>query len=246
MNYKVMELSPYEKTVFRAACIGFGVIVGWLFYDNFGIGIIVGILLFLMETSYKLTLLEKRKTKLLSQFKDFMYSLASSISSGRSIAQAMEESIEFWQGTYDDNDYIIKELKSMSKKIKESNIPAIEELRDFAYRTGLEDAEDLVMICETCKTTGGDFAKAINKGADIIGDKITLEKELKTIMSQKKFEGRLVALAPFVLILFIKILSPSYLEPLTMTGPGRVVSTISLVLIIIGVMSIERMNNVEI
>ena len=66
------------------------------------------------------------------------------------------------------------------------------------------------------------------KGADIIGDKIMMEREIQTIMSQKRFEGRIVAASPLGITAVIKIVSPEYLEPLFMTQTGKIVATLSL------------------
>ena len=84
------------------------------------------------------------------------------------------------------------------------------------------------MVCKTCKATGANFFKAAERSAGIIEDKIDIERELSSIMVQKRFEGRVIASSPFGLILMIKILSPDYMAPLYETTLGRAVSTISL------------------
>ena len=180
----------------------------------------------------------------LEQFKDLLYSMSAAVSTGRSLGQAIEESAEFWQGTYGEKDYIMIEISGMVRKMKESNMPDVEVLRDFGDRSGIDDIKDLAMVCTTCKATGGDLSKALTDASDLIGDKITLEKELKSITAQKRFEGRIVSLAPFLLILVIRISSPSYLQPLY--SNGRLISTIALALIICGWILIERVNSIEI
>ena len=106
--------------------------------------------------------------------------------------------------------------------------------------------EDMVMVCNTCKKSGGNLSLALEQCSNIIGDKIDLERELQVVMSQKKFEGRIVAVAPFALLFLIKLILPEYLSPLTETGSGRLVSTISLVLIVSAWIFIERVNNFEV
>ena len=54
--------------------------------------------------------IEKRRRELLIQFRDLLYSVASSVSVGRSMTQALEESLNFWNGMYDENDLIITDL----------------------------------------------------------------------------------------------------------------------------------------
>lgn len=247
MNYKNAELSIYEKGVLLVGVALTGLISGWLFYDSLVVGAAAGVIIFYsVRSPYIKNLTEKRQSVLLLQFRDLLYSVSTAVSAGRSLGQALEESVDFWQGTYDERDYIIIELKDMVRKMRESNMSDIDVLEDLAERSGLEDIRDLVMVCDTCKKAGGDFVRALNKSADMIGDKITLERELKTMMAQKKFEGRVVSAAPFVLIFAIKILSPSYLLPLTATGAGRITATAALAMIGAGGLLIERVNNIEI
>ena len=69
---------------------------------------------------------------------------------------------------------------------------------------------------------------------------------MKSITAQKKFESKIVALAPIVMILAIKLLSPSYMIPLYETNAGKIVSTVSLALTASGFIAIERVNKIEI
>ena len=246
MNYEELELNFYENVTFYGVLGGMGISIGWLFYDNLYIGIIVGICLYFLKNEYIKFLKHKRKDELLLQFKDLLYSLSTAVTTGRSIRQGIIDSLVFWQGTYNEDDYIMVELKSMITKMEQSNIQDISVLSDFSKRSGIKDIEDMVMVCSTCKRSGGNLSQALEKCSSIIGDKIDMERELQVIMSQKKFEGRIVAVAPFLLLLLMKIIAPEYLLPLTETNTGRIVSTISLVLIIVAWLIIERVNEFEI
>jgi tight adherence protein B len=246
MNYDIWGLSAKENRNFIIGTFTFGIAIGWLFFDNIVIGIVSGIGLFSLKGTYKKLLLDKKKLQVMVQFRDMIYSLSSSVSTGRSIGDAIEESIEFLRGTYDDTDFIICALRHMSESIKKTNAGEIEVLKDFAYESGLDDVKDLVNVCETCKTLGGDLTKALNNSAEIIGDKITMEKELKTIVAQKKLEGRIVAFSPFAILLAIRLLSPAYLEPMYVSSAGTIVSAFALALVIWGWILIERVNSIEI
>ena len=232
--------------IFYTAVMSIGLIIGWIFYDSLIIGCIASILLNGLKDEYKNYLLIKRNQELLLQFRDFLYSLASSSNTGRSIRQGIEESYEFWKNTYREDDYIMVELRTFMEKMEKSNIEDVELLEDFAHRSGLKEIEDMAMICRVCKKTGSSLPKALHQCSTIIGDKIFLEKELRTIMIQKRFEGYVIASAPIVLTLMIKIFSPKYLIPLTQSFTGRVISTISLILIVVAWLIIERVNRIEI
>ena len=161
------------------------------------------------------------------------------------MAQALEESIAFWNGTYASDALMIAELESMVRTMKESHMPDTEVLRDFALRSGLDEAADFAGVYESCKGTGANLIQAVNRAAMIIGDKITLERELQTLMAQKRFESRIIMFSPFGLLLFLKILSPEYLQPLTSTTEGRLISTAALVLIGTACILMERVNRFD-
>ena len=244
-DYRSLELSIREKAALYISAFTAFTVTGWLFYDSFSWGIIFVPLIFKVKAMYAEALNKKKKEKLILQFKDLMYSVSSYVSSGRSLGQSLEESIYFWKGTYDERDYIIKELKFMVKRMNESMERDIDLLKNFAERSGLEDIRDFVTACDICKRTGGNFASAVCRCTDIIGDKISLEKELNTAAAQKRFESRVVGIAPFAIIFFIKLTSPEYLYPLSHTQTGRAVSTVALLMIGYGWVIIERMNRIE-
>lgn len=244
--YDSMDLSTTEKQRFVIAALALGMTTGMLFYDSPVAGIFLTLSCGFYLPRYRQNIREKKKAQLLLQFRDLLYSISSSVSAGRTVAQAMEESVDFWKATYEENDYIMKELTYMNGRIEKSGEKDIDVLRDFAARSGLGDISDFVSVYESCRLTGGDLPRAINRATTIIGDKITLERELKTLMAQKIFESRIVSIAPFVMVLMLKIMSPDYLEPMTATQGGRVITTFALGLMAVALVMMERINKIEI
>ncbi|HZK88432.1 MAG TPA: hypothetical protein VFC27_04680, partial [Anaerovoracaceae bacterium] len=80
-----------------------------------------------------------------------------------------------------------------------------------------------------CKETGGDMEKAIVKTSQIIMEKMNIEKEMRVLSAQKKFEGKLISIMPILVIIFLRITSPSYLEPLYATLAGKIIMSLSLI-----------------
>lgn len=229
-----------------AASLSAGTVTGWLFYDRLQLGLCIsGALFFMAKPRYMRWQLQRRKRILLLQFRDVLYSISSAVSVGRSMAQALEESMDFWKGTYDEKDLIMRELAAMVRQMKEGNARDLDVLKDFAGRSGLQDILDFVMVYENCRTSGADLVKAIDRATGIIGDRIDLERELHMLMAQKQFEGRIIMISPFALLLFLKISSPGFLEPLTASSAGMMVSTAALGLVAASVLLMERVNQFE-
>ncbi len=244
--YDTMDLSADEKLKFALGALTLGMITGILFYDSDLAGIILAACCGMSFPRYRQAQREKKKGQLLIQFRDLLYSISSSVSSGRNVAGALEESVDFWKATYEETDYIMQELRYMNGRIREGGEKDLDVLRDFAQRSGLEDVSDFVSVYESCRHSGGNLPLAINRATSVIGDKITLERELKTMMAQKAFESRIVALAPFAIILLLRVMSPEYLEPMTTTGEGRIITTFALGLMAVSLIMMERINRIEI
>lgn len=244
--YDNTDLSAVEKQKFALGALSLGITTGYLFYDSIAAGIFLALCCGFYLPQYKKRLREKKKSQLLMQFRDLLYSISSSVSAGRTVAQALEESVDFWKATYEETDYIMQELRYMNGRIREGGEKDLDVLRDFAQRSGLEDVSDFVSVYESCRHSGGNLPLAINRATSVIGDKITLERELKTMMAQKAFESRIVALAPFAIILLLRVMSPEYLEPMTTTGEGRIITTFALGLMAVSLIMMERINRIEI
>ena len=156
------------------------------------------------------------------------------------------ESIDYLGASYDDSSMIITELTRMRNRMVNSNEEDSVVLRDFADRSHLEDISDFVSVYETLKSTGGNLALAISRAASVIADKINLEGELKSMMAEKAFEGRIVSLAPIAIVLFLRITSPEYLIPLNESFKGNLIVTFALALMGASLILTERISKVEI
>lgn len=245
--YTKPVLSFRERAVFALGCAAVGMTVGILFYDSPILGVVISLILGLGALpSYKENLGNKHRMELLVQFRDLLYSISASISSGRNMRNALEEAKLFCAAAYEKQDYIMRELDYMTQKLENGNEIDTVVLRDFADRSGLSDIEDFAEVYENCKESGGDLKAAISRATTLIGDKIELESELKSLLAQKLFEGRIVGAAPFAVVLMIKITAPEYMEAMTSTRQGLVLTTLALVLTAAAVRMTERIHKIEI
>jgi tight adherence protein B len=174
-------------------------------------------------------LAEKRKTLLLAQFRDFLYSLSASFAAGRQMRDGLVEARENLRLTYEEKSPMICEITSMLIKLDESRASEEEVLRDFANRSHLEDIRSFFDTYFICRKTGGDMNKVISKTSAMLIEKIGIEKEIHTITSQKSFEGKIISAMPVVVILFLNLVSPAYIEVLYTTATGKLIMTIAMV-----------------
>ena len=241
-----IKLSEKEKLLFFSIILTMAAAVGILFYDSLIVSAILAAVFYAALPRYKEGILKKRRQEMLRQFRDLLYSISASVSSGRNMAGALKEAKTFCGTSYEKTDYIMLELDHMTAMLENGNATDTEVIYDFARRSGLEDIEDFAKIYENCKISGADLKQAINTAVHLIGDKIELEGELQTLLSQKIFEGRIVGLSPFIIVLMIRLTAPDYISPMTESTQGLVVTTIAVGLMLIAAVMTERINKIEI
>lgn len=229
IDYATYELTFNEKMKYSliAAAVLFG--IAYLFYDNLIVSIITAGLGFIYPRFKKKDLNEKRKDELTLQFKEAISSLSSSLAAGQSIENAFSDALKDLKLLYpDDETYIIKEFNLINRRIENGEIVE-RAINDFAKRSDIDDIKNFSNVFITCKRTGGDLVNVIKQTSDIITDKIEIQQDIKVLVSQKKFESKIMAVAPIGIILFLKMSSPDFVAPLfDFSSPGPIIMTIAL------------------
>lgn len=245
-NYSVYELSNREKFLFYL--IGYMSVfsVMFLFYHSILISAVSGLAVHFIIPYIKRYLAAKRMDVLKTQFKDMLYSFSASVAAGRQMEEAIIEAEENLTVMYGDDEPIMKELKYMKINITENKESDKLLLKDFAFRSKIEDIENFVQVYITCRNMGGNIEKIIGHTTEIITDKMSIEREIRAITSQKKTEGRIISLMPLAMLLMLNIFSYSYIEPLYVTVAGRCIMSGGLAAMILGVYLMEKISDVQI
>lgn len=245
-DYSVYDLSGKEKLLFYS--VGYICIftIVYLFYHSLWLSIISGVLVCFFIPYVKKYLAVKRMNLINIQFKDMLYSLSASIAAGRQMEEAIIEAEENLSVMYGDEEPIMMELRYMKINIVENKESDKLLLKDFAFRSKSEDIDNFVQVYITCRNMGGDLEKIIRHTTEILTDKMSIDREIKVITSQKKTEGRIISAMPVIMLLMMNIFSYSYISPLYETAAGRIIMTGALCLMIWGIYLMEKFSEIEI
>lgn len=212
---------------------GITFVIVYIFYHSLIFAMISLMLLKPLDKVYEKYRVKKLRDELNFQFKDLLYSISASTAAGRQMGEALREGLENMKLIYRDDSQIVLKLETIIKRIYQIRESEEIVLIDFAISSKLEDIENFVDAYLTCRTTGGDVEKVVLKSAALIIDKIALKKEIHALTSQKKFEAKLLTAMPLLMLVFLQIVSPDYLEVMYTTLTGRFLMTLSLVGIIL-------------
>lgn len=246
IDYSQYKLSSKEKYSFLTAGYGCIVVIFYLFYHSLIFSLAGGLIISLFIVPFVRWKAEKRQALLITQFKDMLYSMSSYVASNMKITDALEGSMVSLESIYGRESPLVMELEYMIRNIKENKESEIRLLQDFAYRSHCEDIENFVQVYVSCIITGGDMDRVLKNAIDILMDKITIEREIRTLTAQKKLEGNIITVMPVLVIFFLNIFSPEYLTPLYTTLTGRVIMTAAVAGLVISHFMMKKMTSIEV
>lgn len=218
----------------------------YLFYHSFLSASLLGVFVVILRSKAERIMAERRKAKLEAQFKDLLYSLSASVAAGRQMAQAIIEAEENLSLMYDEAEPIMMELRHMRMNMLENKESDKVLLQDLAGRSHSEDIDNFVRVYIICRSKGGDLESIIGHAAEVITDKMNIEKEIKVITNQKKTEGRIVASMPFAMLIIMNLCSYSYIAPLYETFIGRIIMTAAFATVCAGIYLMEKIARIEV
>lgn len=232
IDYDVYIMSKRERVLYTALAAAVIFVVGYIFYRSIILSLLICPFALMYPKLRTKDIVGKRKNDLNLQFKDMLYSLSSSLSVGKSVEMAFKDVLRDLAIIYPDPEtYIIRETEYIIRKV-EMNMPVEAALEEFAARAHIEDIDNFVDVFYTCKNTSGNIVEIIRNTSNIINDKIEIRQEIDTILAARKFEQRVLNLVPILLIIILSTSSSDYMTPVFAGAAGRVVMTISILLLV--------------
>lgn len=225
MSYDTYILSEKEKKTYYMVSIAVFLFLGYLFYQSLLAMVLMVWAARILEPQYCSYMAKRRREQLCGQFRDFLYSVGASFSSGRQMESAILEAQEMLTVAYGGDAVLCRELSYMAQGIRESRQSVESLLTDFAQRSGISDIRQFVNVYCICKTTGGDLQRVVEKTVETLLDKISVRRELHVITAQKRMEANVLAGISVGMIALLNLVSPEYLQALYCTIQGRIVMT---------------------
>lgn len=189
-------------------------------------------------------LIENRKKKLLSEFKDFLRTLKSFLDASYSIENGFYLSINEMSMIHGKESLFVNELIEICKKIK-MNIPIEVIFKKFAEKTHVDEIVDFSDVLIIAKKNGGNVNKVIKNTMQIINDKIEIDTEIRTLTAEKQFEQSIMNILPFLIIIYMNITSSDFLSPLYKTFLGNIIMSAFLIVYIVAIKISKNILDIE-
>lgn len=240
------EFSKKENAVFYSCLAAAGLIISYLMYRNIFFSVVIIPFTRKIKGFVTESIIKERRRRYMSEFKDFLFMASTAIGAGRSMKDAISESIPSLLNIYGSRSILAGELYKAYERMETGGENDLRVLRDLADASDLEDVKDFVTVYQICKTTGASLITALGKAAGVIMEKMSIDREIEELVRRKESEGLIIFAMPALIILFLNLTAPDYIAPLYETIAGRIIMTAVLAANIGIYALIQRITNVEI
>lgn len=215
-----------------AAYLFFGAAIAavlYIYYHLLILSVAGGLLIALwQEKNYAKSVQRKRARQLRLQFKEFLEIINISISggSGRSMENAVADSVHDLEMIYNDKADIVREIRLIVSDYRSAGIPMSQGFQELGERSEIDDIISFAAIYATIEGKTSDFGYIISQTHGIIKDKVEITMEIETGISAAKSEAYMMLVLPLVLIVVMSAMGSDFLGALFTTAIGRVAATI--------------------
>lgn len=248
-NYNVYYMTKKEKVLYFLLAFLVGAVVGYVFFGGLFknefyeatmktrisdavvmviIGVIAGRIYLPMRTQQ---ILLKRKAGLKLQFRDLLDSLNTSLNAGNNVQDSFQSAHNDLQLQYGESADIVYELEVILSGVM-NNFAIEDMLMDLGVRSAIDDIKSFAQVFEVCYRKGGNIKDIIRNTQSILGDKMTIEQDIETMMTANRSEINIMLIMPVVLVGMMKGTSVEFAANFA-TIPGIISTVIGVIMFII-------------
>jgi len=183
-------------------------------------------------------LLARRRKTILQQLPDAMGVVVNGLKAGRALPQAMQMVVDEMPRP------ISQEFGLL---LRERNLGQAMDVcaERLVARVPLTDIRLFAMILKLSMKMGGDVTEPLQNAAQTIRNRFMVEKKVKALTSQVRFQGIMVACMPFFIFLMLSWMAPELMKPIMGTAAGYVVLAVVLTLQAIGGICMWKVSQIK-
>lgn len=170
----------------------------------------------------------KLKSTFEIQFKDYLQALATALSTGYALENAMKEARKDLRQQYENETRIMQDTARM-ERLLEMNMSVEQVWVTWNHTTDIEVLHQFTTIFMVAKKSGGDSVGIIKKSIANICERVEVEKEIKVILTGKKYEFQIMSVVPIGILFYMKLSFGEFMSVLYGNVFGIVLMSICLI-----------------
>lgn len=231
-----LKVPEFALIVIGAAGLGFlvgSVRVGLPF------GIILGVVLGYAPILYLRFAVGRRQRKFTEQLPDVLDLLVGSLRAGYGLSQALGALVEQLPPPASD------EFRRVTRST-ELGLSVEQALTDMSDRIDAQEVGLVVTAINVQHEMGGNLAETLDTIAETVRDRIRMKGEIRSLTSQQRLTGYILAALPIFMAFLLNMVNPMYMNPLFEPGMMRIVAIAAVVLQVMGFIVISKIVDIEV
>lgn len=210
-----MPMLAGEFVALTVVCAVAGALVGAIFLPSVAFVLLVAAGAASFPYIWMLRSYSKRRAQLIEQLADTLAILASSLRAGYSFLQALDTvSKEIGEPSAAEFQRVVAEIR-LGRPIDDA-------LGAMAVRVGSEDLKWAVIAINVQRQVGGNLAEVLDIVANTVRERAYIRRQVQVLSADGRLSVFVLSALPFVMLLYISIVNPEYIEPLFTTSVGLI------------------------
>ena len=227
-SYRKRNKGDLRSHLFSILACAIGtILIAWLYYDRllgFLPGAAVGVYIGFVA---KRMMGDRRQRMRREQFRRLLLSLETALEAGYSLENAFSVAEGDLALIYHKGEEISLLIGDMKRKLS-LGIPVWEVFSEYAALVRIEEAEEFSEILRIQQRTGGDLIRTVRQAAARLQESLELRQEIESVVYEKKLEQRIMTVMPSLILLYMRLMNGSYMQPLYQGVGGMLVMTFAL------------------
>ena len=199
-------------------------LISCLFYRSRIVWVILLIFFPLFRRERNKSRIRIRNEQISAQFLTAIQLTATSLRAGTAVENAFAEALGQLRKIYPEDSFIVREFSTLCGGLR-LNVPAERLLLEMGRRSASEDIADFAEVFDTAKRTGGDLISVVTVTINSLRQKEETRREIGTVLAGKQMEQRMMSVIPLLIIGYVSLTSPGFLDEMYHTPAGILIMT---------------------
>lgn len=203
------------------------------------LGLAAGVFVFTLPGKYVKFLRERRRARFNEQLVDALGTMSNALRAGFSINQAFESVVNTGEKP------ISQEFNVFMQQLR-VGMSFDDALASLEQRVA---SDDLTLVCtsiDIARRTGGNLTEIFDRISDTIRGRMKIERRVKTLTAQGRFQGIIVSILPVLLGIILTIIKPSMMMPFLLSTKGIIAIVVMFALITVGWLVIRKIIRIDV
>jgi tight adherence protein B len=234
-----MPVLAGEFVALSVLCALLGGVFGALVLQNMVFILLIAAVGALIPYSWMVLSLRRRQSRLVEQLADTLSILASSLRAGYSFLQALDTvPKEIGEPSATEFQRVVAEIR-LGRPIDDA-------LTAMAERVDSDDLKWAVIAINVQRQVGGNLAEVLDIVSNTVRERAYIRRQVAVLSAEGRISVGILSCLPFVVMLYVSIVNPSYIRPLFTTTVGLVILSVGALFMGLGIWIMSRMVKIDV